>query len=90
MTLKAHELKTPVPVIEVQVRWDVTPEDYALAFGLSLYTARVCFRVLAKKDNPVVIRCGVPTPNYPEGKTLRMSRAYFEAQIGKTSLPVSS
>lgn len=78
--LRAREIK---PQIQVTVLWDVSPEEYASAFGISPFTARTYFRILLSRENPCVTRKGRSTARYPSGKLLRMSRECFNAEISK-------
>lgn len=57
--------------------FNVTPAEYAKAFGVSQKTARETFLIMLSKGNPNVCRTGKPTVLFEQGKLLRMSREYF-------------
>lgn len=57
-------------------RFDVTPKDYADTFNVGKSSAYYVFESLLGK---FVVRAGRSTAKYPGGKSLRMSRRYFES-----------
>lgn len=63
--------------------FDVTPQEYATAHGISETTAVGIFKALYRRRLavPLVIRTGIPTVLYPGGKLYRMSRRYFESTL---------
>ena len=74
----------PAKVIEATILWNVTPEEYATAHGISRSAGYALFNHLIGCKFKFVTRCGPITKRYPLGKHLRMYRPYF-AELLKPS-----
>jgi len=61
--------------------FDITPAHYAREMEICERTARMIFNDWFVEQHEFIRRTGRPTPNYPHGKLLRMSRKYFERVV---------
>lgn len=57
--------------------FDVTPKEYATWSKVTEATARKMFASWFEQKKEFIMRVGVSTERYPDGKNLFMSRAHF-------------